>query len=550
MQYRLTLSGLLAASAAATGASPIVELDNGTFTGIATQNGTSAFLGIPYALPPVGDLRMRPPVPNAPYEGSYNATAFGSPCIFQNITNVDPDSIAPGAQSTWDANVGVAAAILVGDHEDCLTINVWAPENATAASNLPILFFLYGGGFQVGGASGYDGNVVVARSIELGEPVVAVSVNYRVSALGFPAGKEAREAGVGNLGLRDQRLGLRWVQQYIAAFGGDPSKVTIWGGSAGAISVGMQMLTNNGDTEGLFRAAFMSSGGPLPTGSVETMQDRWDSFATTAGCGSFLGNASLFDCLRNASLKDIRAGQDASGSIFGYYGLDVEWWPSADGDFLAAPPQELVKKGSVADIPFITGDCDDEGTLFSLGNSNISTSDELKTYLSTLVFPTAEPSSINKLLAVYPDNRALGSPFGTGINNSITPEFKRISALMGDVVFQAPRRLLLQHRAGTQHAYSYLWKGGKQNQVLGAAHTNDMTSIYAGGELLDYLINFAVHLTPNGKSSELLEWPRYTLGSKQLMTFLDGEESLAVTKDDYREEAMDVVLQFNAENPL
>lgn len=103
----------------------------------------------------------------------------------------------------------------------------------------------------------------------------------------------------------------------------------------------MQMLTNGGDTEGLFRAAFMSSGGAIPSGSVEhgahrvpivlvdsiltmkTVQDRWDSFATIAGCGDFLGSASVFDCLRKVSLEAIRAGQDASGSIFGYYGLDV-----------------------------------------------------------------------------------------------------------------------------------------------------------------------------------------------------------------------------------
>ncbi|KZV67208.1 carotenoid ester lipase precursor [Peniophora sp. CONT] len=528
----------------------MVKLDNGTFTGLATQNATSAFLGIPFALPPVGDLRMRPPVANEPYSGEYNATAFGAPCTFQNITDVSPDSISPAAAGTWEANVGVAAALLVGDSEDCLTVNVWTPANVTADSKLPILFFLYGGGFQVGGSSGYDGNTIVARSLELGEPVVSVSVNYRVSALGFPGGKEAREAGVGNLGLRDQRAGLRWVQKYIHAFGGDPSKVTIWGGSAGAISVGMQMLTNGGDTEGLFRAAFMSSGGPLPTGSVEHVQDRWDNFATIAGCGDFLGKASVFECLRNASLEDIRAGQDASGSIFGYYGLDVAWLPSADGDFLSALPQELVRKGSVADVPFVTGDCDDEGTLFSLGNSNISTSDELKTYLSQVIFPTANESSIDALLAAYPDDPTQGSPFDTGSNSSITPEFKRISALMGDIVFQAPRRLLLEHRAGKQHAYSYLWKGGKETPILGAAHTNDMTSIYAGGALLDYLIHFAVTLEPGQGGDGLLEWPRYTLEGRNLMTFLDGEEPLVITEDTYRKVAMEVVLEFNKENPI
>ncbi|VDC07067.1 unnamed protein product [Peniophora sp. CBMAI 1063] len=553
MQHLLALVALFILSTKAQAhASPVVELDNGTFTGLSTQNGTSAFLGIPYALTPIGDLRMRPPAPNGPYLGSYNATAFGAPCIFQNITNVSPESIAPSATSAWNTYVGFYDPILqsIEGSEDCLTVNVWAPENATTNSKLPVLFFLYGGGFEVGFSIAYDGNVIAARSIELGEPVVAVSINYRVSALGFPAGKEAREAGVGNLGLRDQRLGLRWVQQYIGAFGGDPTKVMLWGGSAGAISTGLQMLTNGGDTEGLFRTAFMSSGGALPTGTVENVQDRWDNFVTIAGCGSFLGGSSVFDCLRNASLEAILAGQDASGSVFGYYGTDVAWLPSADGDFLLAPPQELVRSGSVADIPFVTGDCDDEGTLFSLGNSNISTSEELETYFSDLIFPTASKSDIDELLAAYPDDPALGSPFDTGLNNTITPEFKRISAIMGDVVFQAPRRLLLQQRAGKQPAYSYLWKGGKETPVIGAQHTNDMTSIYAGGEILDYLIHFAVTLDPGSGGGGLLEWPLYTLESKELMTFLDGEVPLAITKDDYREEAMEVVLRFNAKNPL
>jgi acetylcholinesterase len=162
-----------------------------------------------------------------------------------------------------------------------------------------------------------------------------------VLALGFPSGSETREAGVGNLGLNDrasrlrslsilvwsssnvERLALRWVQQYITAFGGDPTKVMLcvssqpfyvivltlshsWGQSAGSISVGMQMITNNGDTEGLFRSAFLESGYMHSTGSLEDAQQYWDIYANAAGCGDSLGSAVVFDCLRNASTETLR----------------------------------------------------------------------------------------------------------------------------------------------------------------------------------------------------------------------------------------------------
>ncbi|VDC01022.1 unnamed protein product [Peniophora sp. CBMAI 1063] len=549
--HRFRIKSLLASvlhfSRGSSGAVPTVQLDNGTFTGL-SQNATSAFLGIPYALPPVGNLRMNIPRAYEPYNGAYNATAFGAPCIFQNISAYSADGLEPSAAALLQQFV--SGFSLSDDSEDCLTLNVWTPANVTPEAKLPVLFYIYGSGFEAGYSSQFDGSVIVGRSIELGDPVVSVTINYRVSALGFPGGAEARAAGVGNLGLRDQRLAMHWVQKYIPAFGGDPSKVTIWGGSAGAISTSLHMLTNGGDNEGLFRAAFMSSGGPIPAGYIEDTQPRWDAFATNAGCGDFLGNASLFDCLRALPLEAIRAAQDLSGSMFGYLGvIGIPWWPTADGDFLVEPPQQLVLNGSVSNVPFITGDCDDEGTLFSLGNSNVTTSEGLATYLSEVLYPNASRSSINALLTAYPDGPILGSPFETGLNSSITPEYKRISAISGDVVFQAPRRFFLGQQASKQLAYSYVYKRGKQTPLLGSYHSSDMNSIFAGGELLDYLIIFAATLDP-GSGGGQLEWPRYSIESPQLMTVLDGDKPLSITNDTYRVDAIKVVIEFSMSNTL
>jgi carboxylesterase type B len=254
---------VLAASSPTPATGPIVSLDSGLFTGT-TANGTNKFLGIPFAQPPVGDLRFRHPKPLGPYVGNHNATAFGLSCP-QQAANLSLSGL-PLATLEYLETLGTTSTIPIG--EDCLFINVVAPAQATSGSKLPVVVWIYGGGFEDGSSANVDGSTIVNHSIALQKPVVYVSLNYRLAAFGFLASQEVKDGRVGNLGLWDQRLAFRWVQKYIHAFGGDPSKVTIWGQSAGAISVSLQMLTNGGNTEGLFRAAFMQSGSPIPVGDI------------------------------------------------------------------------------------------------------------------------------------------------------------------------------------------------------------------------------------------------------------------------------------------
>ncbi|KZV69978.1 carotenoid ester lipase precursor [Peniophora sp. CONT] len=546
----LALPSAYSASTPRTGAAnshgPTVLLDNGTFVGV-PEGSVSAFRGIPYAKPPVGDLRFRLPVANDPYNGTYNVTTFGASCIQQLANDTDPS----GQNSTaiellHNAINGYTVPVI--DDEDCLIVNVHTPANATANSRLPVVYWIYGGGFQAGSITANNGSVIVERSLQLEEPVVYVSVNYRLSVLGFPGSSEVREAGIGNLGLHDQRLGLRWVQKYISAFGGDPSKVTIWGQSAGAISVAMQMFTNGGNNEGLFRGAFLQSGGPFDTGALEDGQASFNKFATDAGCVDSLGSAAVFDCLRNASIADIRAAIQASQNIFDYASLALPWKPRVDGVFLTDTPQQLVLNGSVADVPFVIGDCDDEGTLFSLSNTNITTGSELRQYLQDLYFPTANDSLIDNILSAYPDDPALGSPFDTPPNNSFTPEYKRISAISGDHLFQAPRRLLLSERSGlNSSAFSYLYKRGKSTPYLGASHGNDVFDIYSPGDTTDALVNFAMNLDPNGKT--LVDWPEYTVEAPVLLTLSDGNVTQAITNDTYRAEGMRALIEASLAGP-
>ncbi|PFH47077.1 hypothetical protein AMATHDRAFT_153021 [Amanita thiersii Skay4041] len=538
----LKSSTLLVIQAAALGfAAPTVTLDSATFTGV--SNGfVSKFLGIPFAQPPVGQLRFQLPQPLISYTGSHQATGFGPACPQQAITLPLPEGLA---QDVVDLLVNTVFDLLTPSSEDCLTLNVIKPVSATTSSKLPVVVWIFGGGFETGSTATYDGGAIVSRSIALGEPVIYVSMNYRLSGFGFLAGKEVRAAGIGNLGLQDQRLALRWVQKYISAFGGDPTKVTIWGESAGAISVSLQMLANGGNTEGLFRAGFMQSGSPIPVGPVENGQQYYDDIVKRVGCS---GAADTLQCLRTVPYSSLKAAIDASPSIFAYQSLKLAWLPRVDGVFLTDNPQQLLLQGKVANVPFVTGDCDDEGTLFSLSTLNVTTDQEVEQYLKTVFFPGVSDADISALSAAYPSDITQGSPYDTGILNALTPQFKRIAAVNGDGVFQAPRRFFLNQLSGKQNTWVFLSKRLKLTPALGSFHASDLLNSYGGGELGDYLIFFANTLNPNRPFR--FSWPKYSTASRSILTFLDGLIPLLIEKDTYRQEGMNILTNITLVHPI
>ncbi|KAK7050555.1 carboxylic ester hydrolase [Favolaschia claudopus] len=537
----LLLETQVAVTVAAVLAAPSITLDSGTFVGTAGTN-TQSFLGIPFAQPPVGDLRFRLPVANAAYTGTHNATAMGPACPQQAIKL----PILTGLpQEVVDDVVNSIFGTVFPASEDCLTINVIKPTSATSTSKLPVVAWIFGGGFELGSTQMYDGTTIVQRSIAMGEPVIYVSMNYRVAAFGFLASKEVRAAGVGNLGLQDQRQALRWIQKYIGNFGGDPSKVTIWGESAGAISVSLQMLANGGNTEGLFRGAFMESGSPIPVGAIENGQKYYDQIVSQTGCSSA---SDTLACLRTVPFDKLKAAQDATPGIFSYQSLVLAWLPRADGTFLSDNPQRLVQQGKVANVPFVTGDCDDEGTLFSLSTLNITTDDQFLTWIKTFWVPQGSTAQGVALNTLYPSDQVDGSPFDTGLLNSVTPQFKRIAAFQGDAVFQAPRRFFQQTLSGKQKQWAFLSKREKAVPVLGSFHATDILNVYFDGELTDYLINFANNLDPNGKT--VPSWPGYTTATPNMMTFLDGLIPTSITQDTYRAAGMQFLTNLTLQFPV
>ncbi|KAI0059500.1 alpha/beta-hydrolase, partial [Artomyces pyxidatus] len=385
----------------------------------------------------------------------------------------------------------------------------------------------------------FNGVAIVQRSIELGQPVLFVT-------LGFLASAEVEERGVGNIGLHDQRQALRWVNKYVNAFGGDPDKVTIWGESAGALSVGLQIITNGGNTEGLFRAAFMQSGSPGGAGPLTDGQPYYDALVADVGRSDA---QDTLQCLREAPIHQLTVGIKNSPSTDSFQSLNIAWTPRVDGIFLKESPQQLILQGSVADIPFVTGDCDDEGTACSLSTVSLTTNQEVLDYFHENYFAKTSTGDIEQPLQLYRNDISLGSPFDTGTANALTPQYKRIAAIQGDMMFQAPRRFFLKQQSPRQKTYSFRKPSSvtMSTPAFDHAHGTDLVNIYGPGDLTDYLVRFAVTLDPSGDTG--IFWPQFTTDDPKLLTLLDGATPLNITSDTYRVEGMEFLTQLSLADP-
>ncbi|KAJ7266843.1 sterol esterase [Mycena rebaudengoi] len=515
MQLNLLLTFLFSGHVAAT--SPMVALQYGQFVGRNDGNLTK-FLGIPFAQPA---LRFELPKLPKRLHGLQNATDFGAAC----------------PQQALSIPFRVANYSMIS--EDCLTLNVVAPSSANPKSKLPVFVWFYGGGFQLGNSADTDVGPLVERSMTSGEPIIVVTPNYRVSAFGFLGGNEAGSAGISNLGLRDQIFALQWVKRHISSFGGDPTRVVIGGISAGAISVGMLLLSNRQYSNTLFHGAFMMSGSPITTGSVADGQPYYDELVVANNC---TGSTDSLDCLKRVPFDSFMATVNNTIDEFAYSSAAIIWRPRVDGDVIVQNPLISVSETSFAKIPIMTGDTDDEGTMFSLANLNITTNSEFLEYIHSNYLPYSTPSHIQRLGILYPDDPTQGSPFDTGSENQLSPEYKRLAAFQGDLIFIGPRRFFLEHASTRQDTWSYLSKRGKTTSILGAFHSGDIDEWFSTN-ITETVVNFVNTLDPNrsagpkNKSRLPVLWPKWKIGSSSLLTFIDPD-IVNITAENFRIDAM------------
>ncbi|KAJ7765905.1 sterol esterase [Mycena maculata] len=533
--YPLLLPGFLAIT------SPMVALNYGVFQG--TNDGNlSLFLGVPFAQPAA---RFEAPKTPIFLNGVQNASAFGAACPQQAMTPLP----LPGSFSK-PRKYEIS--------EDCLTLNVFVPSSAGPQSKLPIFVWFYGGGFEVGNSADSHVQPVVERSITTGQPVIIVTPNYRVSAFGFLGGKEVGDAGISNLGLRDQIFALEWVQAHIAAFGGDPERVVIGGPSAGAISAALLLLNNKRfEQSALFRGAFMLSGAPVTTGTVADGQPHYDGLVAANNCTE---SADTLQCLKRVPFDDLMATVNRTTNIYSYSSMNNIWRPRVDGDVVVHNPLVSVTKGLYAKIPIMSGNSDDEGTLFALSTTNITTNDEFMSYIHSNYLSKNTPAQITKISMLYPDDPTQGSPFDTGRANACTPQFKRLAAFQGDYVFTGARRIFLEHTSVTQPVWSWLNKRQKSTPILGAMHGSDFSIWFpmenSGDNLgVDAMINFINTLDPNhsagsNRNTSAIFWPTWNTpsskgsnGSKSLMLFSDP--GLAdIASEDFRVDAIQFLFEL------
>lgn len=410
---------------------PVVRVSAGLLQG-ARSDGVDSFLGIPYAQPPVGALRWRPPQPAKPWSGVRAATAYGNRCPALASTN--------GPESTT---------------EDCLYLNVQRPAWARAGDRVPVYFWIHGGGLVNGSSNQHDGSQLVG----IGN-VIVVTINYRLGALGFLALPSLTAEGgqSGNYGFLDQQAALRWVHREIGAFGGDPARVTIGGESAGGWSVCSHLAAPG--SRGLFAGAIMESGSCVATQTLATAQTEGAAIAAKLGCP----DAGTAACLRGKDVTDIL--QATAGDGFEM----VHGVPALPQD-----PDLAVRDGSIARVPVLVGANRDEGRTFAAGFIGMTEAQ----YVDWV--HTTYPSNADAVLAHYPWPSTSDSFTAAYLAGAILTDTGAVGGIGGCVNNTLVRQLA---RTTRTYAYEFDHRSGPGLQptpvgyVWGAGHAAELAYLW------------------------------------------------------------------------
>lgn len=510
---------------------------NEVITGALEGGTVEVFKGIPYADPPTGDFRFKKP---RDYSGSYNglqAQHFKAACMQWNPVHaitIVKDALDIGKIGLPDFILNsplfdVAQGSINMD-EDCLFLNVFRPAGTKPTDKLPVMVWYYGGAFVLGSAASYPGNRYIDHSVDMKQPVIFVSLGFRSGPYGFLGGDATKAEGNTNAGLHDQRKALEWVQDNIGRFGGDPGKVLIFGESSGAMSVAHQMVAYGGNNtykgNKLFHSAILQSGGPLPyLNSQSTNPTKsYNEFLNAAGC-SGLSSAEALKCLRGKTQDELADAQNSYSvnELFGIMPEFLGFGPRPDGDIIPGESFDLFRSGKFAQVPFITGNMMDEGTIFAPVAIDAGTQDELRAFLKENIFTQASDDTLNNVLGQYGPEQYKGAPFEPDpvleaawevveLFNFLTDKFRsfrQIAAIFTDVLYHSPRRTMLE--SSNQRRWTYLSKKFHEFPVVGAFHASDIIYQYwLDGNLayLRYFIAFANNHDPN-VGSTLENWPEW-----------------------------------------
>ncbi|KAF2865916.1 Alpha/Beta hydrolase protein [Massariosphaeria phaeospora] len=473
---------------------PIVDVGYATYRGV--YNSTlqvNDYFGIPYAEPPVGALRWHEPVPyGLPANSSvvFNATVPGRICV-QGVP-------------AWSTNIPPVDS----GSEDCLLLNIIQPANTTKHARLPVVVSIHGGGYTVGNADIAQQYVLMRHSHNA---FISVSIQYRLGAYGFlGSSKYSREGGSPNLGLLDQRLALDWVQKHISAFGGDPDKVTIVGGSAGGGSVTSQMIMHGGAENPPFRAVMAQFPWWQQYLREEQLSTQFTLLLSATNCTSL-------SCLRIVPEDDLKAASQstyATAYANGEYGYGHFYYgPYVDGEVIQDLPSKEFRAGHFTKVPTFVDRAIYEGIVFT--NRSITTKEEETKDLETQ-FPYANDSFIEQVYDLY-------APEGT---NST---FWQRQAWFGDYTINCPTYYIASSVAAFgQPIWKSVFAAGSQTHGAIGSYLSDLRydSTPGANATLANLIrdaygSFLIHNDPNAQSWSAVgkpAWPDYNVNS-QLFAF-------------------------------
>ncbi|KAJ4374043.1 hypothetical protein N0V83_002782 [Neocucurbitaria cava] len=516
---------------------PTVSVLNGTYEGLYLPSfDQDIFLGIPYAQDTGGPNRFRIPQSlNTTWNGTREAKQYGHTC---------PDPT--------DAEYGMS--------EDCLNINIIRPAGLSSEqySKLPVAVWIHGGSYQVGTSAlpNYNLTYIVQRSVEIGQPIIATSINYRKGGWGMLYSREVQGSGQTNLALRDMRKGLAWISENIEAFGGDKNSVTIWGESAGSFAVGQLVLSYGGRTDNLFHRSIQESGSAATAwyNGSDWYQPIYDYIVDKANCTD---EVDTLDCLRTVPYE----------SMLPLLAAPIQgpgWYPIVDGDVIPNYPTELLHSGRFAHIPHLYGTNSDEGTDNAPAGGVINNDTQLHDFLKGSTGFDFPESVIEKIMELYPDDPAQGIPLNTGEERFAEQgyQFKRIAAIMGDVFYHATR--LDDARWYSKFSPTYIYRfntkpwqnsptateGGAAPAYKGVSHFSEVAFVFANpsfyGPWAEYKalsdqmsaqwINFVAGGSPNAE--DLPNWPLYNGSTSGLNLVLQahgrGYNGSYVEQDTYR----------------
>ncbi|HLH10525.1 MAG TPA: carboxylesterase family protein [Methylovirgula sp.] len=510
--FGLALAAAALAIPAAASSPPVVTTSRGPIQGMVV-NGVAEFLGIPYAAPPIGNLRWAPPVDHARWTSVLQTTNYGPIC----------------AQHAGEPFSGPT-----NTNEDCLYLNIFSADlHPKSGDKLPVMFFIYGGGDQEGESNGYDGSVLASQG-----HTVVVTINYRLNTFGFLTHPALAVGGLfSNYGLLDQQFGLRWVRQNIARFGGDPNNVTIFGESGGSHDVNAHLLSPL--SSGLFERGIQESGAPVVLVPLQVAEAAGKAFATAVGCGSG-SNAAIAKCLRALPASTIQAHPLGINNLTPLVG---------DGKILPPVAETAFQTGDFNHVPVMNGSNEDEfnwdiGVIEYNENPREPYSEAQFTSFITSTFsgnagpagqpPAYPPGTVAKVLAKYP------------LSNYPTPEYQGDAAGTDGAfaVGACKTRHFTRTIAGQVPVYEYEFRDRSAvtyfppmpGYVPLAYHTAELVYLFPGWHgdqgiptvltgkqkvLSDQLIaawtNFAWYGNPNGTGNA--PWPPYTLKNPVIFGF-------------------------------